>query len=193
MVELTLLTVMNRLMSWGRAPVIATRSIVADAATLLALVSDPAAQSRIVDGVSPLLHPHAHVQPSCSSRVVTVRVRLGRRDVLWVTWMLTPRRGTTEVDLVAQLESRSVLARLVLLFGGRRWLHHRLEHTLSSLAALAHGAAENIDDVGRDRQIPARPRPETAVCGQPSAPPAHAARRRGLGARRASSPARVPR
>src|SRR5687767_9933204 len=102
MVELTLLTLLNHLMNWGRAPVIATRSIVADAATLLGLVSDPAAQWRIVDGVSPRLRPHAHVAPSHSSRLVRVRVQLGRRDVLWVTWMLTPRRGTTEVDLAAQ-------------------------------------------------------------------------------------------
>jgi hypothetical protein len=35
--------------------VIATRAIVADAATLLALISDPASQWRIVENVSPLL------------------------------------------------------------------------------------------------------------------------------------------
>jgi hypothetical protein len=156
MIELTVLTLMNRLMNWGRAPVIASRSIVADAATLLALVADPAAQWRIVDGVSPLLRAHAHVEPSHSSRLVTVLVRLGRRDVLWVTWMLTPNRGTTEVDLAAQVESRSILARLVLLAGGRHWLRRRLEHTLSSLAALAHCAAEDIADVERDAQLPAR-------------------------------------
>jgi hypothetical protein len=137
MVELTLLTLLNGLMNWGRAPVIATRSIVADAATLLALVSDPAAQWRIVDGVSPRLRPRARVEPGRSSRLVKVRVRLGRRDVLWITWMLTPRRGTTEVELAAQLASRSILARLVLLAGGRRWLRHRLEQTLDGLAVLA--------------------------------------------------------
>jgi hypothetical protein len=157
MVELTLLTLLYRLMNWGRAPVIATRSIVADAATLLALVADPAAQWRIVDGISPILRAHAHVEPSRSSRLVTVCVRLGHRDVLWVTWMLTPNRGTTEVDLAAQLASRSILARLVLLFGGRCWLRHRLEHTLSSLATLAHSAAEDIYDVERDAELPARP------------------------------------
>jgi len=189
MIELTLLAVMNRLMNWGRAPVIATRSIAADTAALLALVSDPAGQGRIVDGVSSLLHPHAQVQPSRSSRLVTVRVRLGRRDVLWLTWLLTPRRGTTEVDLAAQPESRSVLARLVLLLGGRRWLRRRLEHTLSGLAALAHCAAEHVDDSERDAEIAPRPRPraETAACGEPATPAAHVARRRGLAARRASS------
>jgi hypothetical protein len=164
MLELTLLTLLNRLMSWGRAPVIATRAIVADAATLLALVTDPAGQWRIVDGVSPRLRPHAHVEPSHSARLVKVRVQCGHRDVLWVTWMLTPRRGTTEVDLAAQLESRSVLARLVLLAGGRRWLRHRVEQTLSCLAALAHGAAEDIADIERDAEIPARPPAATGTC-----------------------------
>jgi len=157
MIELTLLTLLHRLMNWGRAPVIATRAIVADAATLLALVSDPACQWRIVEGVSPLLHPHAHVEQSHSTRLVSVRVQLGRRDVLWVTWILTPRRGTTEVDLAAQLHSRSLAARLVLLFGGRRWLRHRLEHTLGMLASLAHCAAEDLDDVERDAETAPRP------------------------------------
>jgi hypothetical protein len=152
MIELTLLTLLHRLMNWGRAPVIATRAIVADAATLLALVSDPASQWRIVEGVSPLLHPHAHVEQSHSTRLVSVRVQLGRRDALWITWILTPRRGTTEVDLAAQLHSRSLAARLVLLLGGRRWLRHRLEHTLGTLAALAHCAAEDLDDVERDAE-----------------------------------------
>jgi hypothetical protein len=152
MIELTLLTLLNRLMNWGRAPVIATRAIVADAATLLALVSDPAAQWRIVEGVSPRLRPHAHVEQSRSARLVPVRVQLGRRDVLWITWILTPRRGTTEVDLAAQLQSRSLLARLALLLGGRRWLRHRLDHTLGTLAALAHCAAEDVDDVERDAE-----------------------------------------
>jgi hypothetical protein len=156
MIELTLLTLLNRLMNWGRAPVIATRSIVADAATLFALVSDPAAQWRIVEGVSPRLRPHAHVEQSRSARLVPIRVQLGRRDVLWVTWILTPRRGTTEVDLAAQLHSRSLVARLVLLFGGRRWLRHRLEHTLGTLAALAHCAAEDVDDLERDTETAPR-------------------------------------
>ena len=157
MVELTFIALMNRLMNWGRAPVIATRAIVADAATLLSLISDPASQWRIVENVSPRLRPRAHVQPSRSTGLVYVRVQLGRHDVLWVTWILTPRRGTTEVDLAAQLESRSVLARLMLVFGGRLWLRHRLERTLSTLAALAHRAAEDVDDIERDAEMPPRP------------------------------------
>lgn len=172
MVELTLLALMNRLMNWGRAPVIVTRTIVADAATLLALVSDPAGQWRIFDDVGPLLRPTAHVQPSRSRRLVSVRVQFHRHDVLWVTWILTPRRGTTEVDLAAQLQSHSVLARVVLLLGGRLWLRRHLEHTLSTLAALAHCAAEDVNDVERDAGIPSGPRAEIATA---ATAPAHRA------------------
>jgi hypothetical protein len=150
MVELALLALLNRLMNWGCAPVIATRVIAADAAALTALVSDPNGQWRLVAGVSPLLRPCASVETSASSRLVPVRVRLGRRDVLWITWILSPRRGTTEVDLAAQLESRGLLARLALVLGGRRWLRRRLDATLNTLAALAHCAAEDLDDVERD-------------------------------------------
>jgi hypothetical protein len=153
MLELTFLIVMNHLMSWGRAPVIVNRSIAADAAALLALVRDPGAQWRLVAGLSPALRPHADVQPSTSSRVVTVGVQLRGRPALRVTWILTPRRGTTEVDLAAQLQSGSLLARLVLLFGGRRWLRRHLQRTLGALAALAHDAAEDIHDLERDPAI----------------------------------------
>jgi hypothetical protein len=169
MIELTFLTLLNHLVNWGRAPVIATRAIVADAATLLALISDPAGQWRIVEGVSPLLRPHAHVEQSRSTRLVPVRVQLGRRDVLWVTWILTPRRGTTEVDLAAQLQSRSLVARLMLQLGGRRWLRHRLEHTLGTLAALAHCAAEDVDDIERDAETAPRHRSEHDASGAPAA------------------------
>jgi hypothetical protein len=153
MVELALLALLNRLMSWGCAPIIVTRAIAADAAALRALVSDPNGQWRLVAGVSPLLRAHAGVVASASARVVPVRVRLGRRDVLWITWILTPSRGTTEVDLAAQLESRGLLARLALVLGGRRWLRHRLDATLDTLAVLAHCAAEDLDDVERDAEL----------------------------------------
>lgn len=181
MVELAFLALMNRLMNWGRAPVIATRSIVADAGMLLALVSDPASQWRLVDGVSPRLRPRAEIQPSRSKRLVCVRVQFGRRDVLWVTWILTPRRGTTEVYLAAQLQSRSILARLVLLFGARRWLQHRLEHTLTTLAAIAHRAAEDTDDIERDAEIAPRPRAEVNTAATSTG---HARRQRRAVARR---------
>lgn len=153
MVELAILALLNRLMNWGCAPVIATRVIAADAAALRALVADPGGRRRLVAGVSARLRPHAGIATSASARLVPVRVQLGHRDVLWITWILTPRRGTTEVDLAAQLESRGLLVRLALVLGGRRWLRHRLEATLSTLAGLAHCAAEDLDDVERDAEL----------------------------------------
>lgn len=151
MIELSFIALLNRLLNWGRAPVIATRVIAADAHVLLALVSDPAAQWRIVDGISARVRPRAYVEPLRSDRLVTVRVTLGGRDALWLTWILTPKRGTTEVDLAAQLESRSVLSRLLMSFGARRWLRRHLDYTLGTLALLAHCAAEDLDDVEPDR------------------------------------------
>lgn len=145
MIEIAFLVLLNRLTNWGRAPVIATRAIAADAKTLLALVCDPAGERRIIDGVGLRVPPRAHVEPSHSERVVTVRLTLGRRDLLWLTWILSPNRGTTEVDLAAQLASRALLARLVMVLGGRRWLRHRLEDTLRALAAVAHSAAEDVE------------------------------------------------
>jgi hypothetical protein len=146
MVELTVLALFNQLLNWGCAPVIATRVVAADACTLRALVSDPASQWRLVAGFSPRLRPRAQVGPNSSTRLVPVRVQLGRRDVLWITWILSPTRGTTEVDLAAQVESRGIFARLALLLGGRRWLRHQLETTLSTLADLAICAAEDLND-----------------------------------------------
>jgi hypothetical protein len=167
--------------------VIATRAIVADAAPLLALISDSASQWRIVENVSPLLQPSANVQPSRAPGPVYVRVRFGSRDVLWITWILTARRGTTEVDLAAQVESRSIFARLLLAFGGRLWLRRRLEQTLSTLAMLAHRAAQDLDDIERDADMPPRPLatsahdPRTALTGATVtiAPKAHSETRGG--------------
>ena len=77
MVELAILALLNRLMNWGCAPVIATRVIAADAAAVRALVADPNGQWRLVAGVAPLLRPHASVGTSASSRLVPVRVQRG--------------------------------------------------------------------------------------------------------------------
>lgn len=63
---------------------------------------------------------------------------------------LVPGRGTTEVTLAAQFESRGILTRLAVLLGGRRWLGQHLEHTLNTLAGLALRAAEDLDDIARD-------------------------------------------
>lgn len=157
MVELIVLALASRLMNWGCAPVIATRIVAADAPTLRAVIADPASQWRLVAGVCSRLRPRAHVVPTSSERVVPVRVQLGRRDVLWITWILSPTRGTTEVDLAAQIESRGIFARLALLLGGRRWLRHQLETTLSTLADLAICAAEDLNS---------RPLPEKATTGR---------------------------
>jgi hypothetical protein len=150
MLELTYLALLHRLMNWGRDPVIATRVIAADTPTLHALVSDPGAQSRLLDGISPLLRPRATIEPSPSARLVSVALTLCGRDALWITWILTARRGTTEVDLAAQLETHSILARLTLVLGGRRWLRRHLEQTLGTVAAIAHRAAEDLADVERE-------------------------------------------
>lgn len=157
MIELTALILLNRLYNWGRTPVTATRVIPADSATLHTLVADPASQWRMVDDLHRLLRAHAQIGPTVTKGLVPVRVQLGGRDVLWLTWMLSPSRGTTEVDLSAQIESRGILARLLLVFGGRRWLRHRLEDTLDSLAVLTHRAAENLDDTEREAETPLAP------------------------------------
>jgi hypothetical protein len=163
MVELMCLALWNSLIGWGRSPVSATRTVAADAATLKAVVSDPASQWRLVDGISPLLRPRAHVTPGHHPRFVHACVRSGRREVLWITWILTPGEGTTEVDLIAQLESRSVLARMAMVLGGRRWLRTRLTRTLGVLGTLAHRVAEDLDDVERHPTVTATA--STIECG----------------------------
>jgi hypothetical protein len=74
--------------------------------------------------------------------------------------ILTPRPGTTEVDLAAQLQTRSILARLILVLGGRRWLRRYLDAVLNTLATLALRAAEDLDDIERDADPDVLPRPD---------------------------------
>lgn len=149
------LALSNSLTNWGLSPVIATRTVAADADDLSAAVGDPASQWRLVAGISPVLRPSAHVEASPNPRFVHATVRLGHRDALWITWILTPKHGTTEVDLIGQLESRCVLARVGMLLGGRRWLTNHLDKTLGVLSTLAHRAAEDLDDVERRAAIAA--------------------------------------
>jgi hypothetical protein len=125
MIELGALALLLRLMNLGREPVIASRVVAADHLTLRRFVSDPANY----DG-------EASVRPSSSARVVAVRVRLGRRRIVRYTWILSPDRGTTEVDLAAQVESCGIAVRLALLLGGRRWLRRRLDGILATLACV---------------------------------------------------------
>ena len=152
------LALCNSVINWGLSPVSATRTVAADAATLKSGVADQINHGRLVDGM--VLRPAARIEASRHPRFVHAMVRLGGRDALWLTWILTPGQGTTEVDLIAQLESRSVLARLAMLLGGRRWLRAHLERTLNVLATRAHRAAEEVDDGPRRA---ARPAPHRAA------------------------------
>lgn len=149
MFELTLLALLNSLKNWGTAPVIATRTVPADAPAVLAMLADPASQSRLVAGVNPRLRPHVRACKTSNPRFLHAQVQLRQRNMLWITWLLTPGRGTTEVDLAAQAESRGILAR-VLLLAGRRQLRRHLEGTLSAIAAAAPDAAST-----RSRSAPA--------------------------------------
>jgi hypothetical protein len=134
MIELSFLALL-RLMNLGYEPVIATRVMAADLDTLRAFASDPANY----DG-------EARVRPSSSARVVVVRVRYGPRRVVRYTWMLSPDRGTTEVDLAVQIESCGIVYRAALLFGAKRWLQRRLEATLATVSRVTVAAAEHIDN-----------------------------------------------
>jgi hypothetical protein len=153
MLELTALALLRRLVNWGLAPEIASRVIAAGSPALHGLVSGPVGESLLVAGLHPLPGASASVRRSLP-RVVSASLRLGRREVLWITWILSQRHGTTEVDLAAQIEARGILVRLVLLLGGRRWLRRRLEDILGALAALAHSAAEGLDDARPDGVAP---------------------------------------
>lgn len=134
MIELSFLALL-RLMNLGYEPVIATRVMAADLDTLRAFVSDAANY----DG-------EACVRPSSSPRVVVVRVRYGPRRVVRYTWILSPDRGTTEVDLAVQTESCGIVYRAALLLGAKRWLQRRLESTLATVSRVTVAAAEDIDN-----------------------------------------------
>jgi hypothetical protein len=186
MIELALLAFVNRLLNWGLAPIIITRTIAADAQTLHRVLCDPLNQWHLaaafsdVVGLQPAgdrydgqlrlplgthLRASVQVKPSRKARLLTTQVRLGPRTVAWVTWILTPSRGTTDVDVAVQPESRSLLTRLVLLLGTRRWITRRLEIALATLAKTSAHAAEDLV---------AAPAPELTLmpdAGPPSDPP----------------------
>jgi hypothetical protein len=134
MIELSFLALL-RLMNLGYEPVIATRVMAADLNTLRTFASDPANY----DG-------EARVRPSSSARVVVARVRRGPRRVLRYTWILSPDRGTTEVDLAVQIESCGIVYRAALLLGAKHWLQQRLETTLATVSRITIAAAEHIDN-----------------------------------------------
>src|SRR5436190_816497 len=122
MVELALLALMHL----GSAPIIAVRSVPADAAALEIYLEDPAHERE-------LLAAAANVRPSRSPGLVSVQVAAGHRE-LWVTWILTAGAHATEVTAVAQPEPRGRAAQLALLLCGRRRLAHRLDRALAELA-----------------------------------------------------------
>jgi hypothetical protein len=124
MIELSVLALLLRIANLGYEPVIVTRVMTAGAGALRAFICDP----RNYDGA-------ARVRPSSCEHVVVVRTAFGPRRMVRYTWILSPGRGTTEVDLAVQVESRGVAVRVALLLGGRRWLQRRLEAMLATLAA----------------------------------------------------------
>jgi hypothetical protein len=142
MIELTFLALLNRLMNWGLAPLIATRTVAADAGTLRHFLSEPANQLRLLRTVP--RDVDVHVQPRASGRVLCVEIVRGRRTALWATWILSAGPGTTEVDLAVQIETRGLATRLALALGGRRWLARQVDDALARLGQLCARVAEDI-------------------------------------------------
>ncbi len=142
MIELTFLALITRLMNWGLAPLIATRTVAADAGALRRLLAEPSLQLG-------LLGPHpqlavADLRTSASGRVISLELLVRGRTMLWLTWILSAGRGTTEVDLAMQFETRGVATRLALALGGRRWLARRAHAALGRLARICAHAAEDV-------------------------------------------------
>jgi hypothetical protein len=164
MIELTLLVLLNRLTNWGLAPLIAARTVAADAAALHRFLSDPANQVRLVGA-----HPRgvaARVYPAASGRVIAVELLRGERPVLRATWILSAGRGTTDVDLALQFETRGLVTRMALVLGGRRWLARRVDATLARLAQICARAAEEAVPVPVPAPAPAATRAAADCAGR---------------------------
>ena len=142
MIELVFLALLNRLMNWGLTPLIATRTVAADAGTLHHFLAEPGNQRRLLRKVPRDLE--VQVQPRAKGRVVAVEILRRRRSVMWATWILSAGRGTTEVDLAVQFETRGLATRLALVLGGRRWLARRVDDALARLGQVCARAAEDI-------------------------------------------------
>jgi len=142
MIELVFIALLNRLTNWGLAPLIATRTVAADAGTLHRFLAEPANQLRLLRKAPRDLE--VHVKPRASGRVLSVDVLRRGRGALSATWILSAGRGTTEVDLAVQLESRGLATRLALMLGGRRWLTRRVDEALARLGRVCARAAEEV-------------------------------------------------
>jgi hypothetical protein len=157
MLELQFLALLNSLLNWGTAPVFATRAVAADAPTVHGLLSDPAHARELAAGIPPLLRARVRMTPNAGPRFRRATVQLAGRDVLRLTWLIVPGRGSTEIDLAAQLESDGVLARLVLKVARHRLRRH-LERALGGLAEAARRTAEECGAVA-DERVSVRPAP----------------------------------
>jgi hypothetical protein len=133
MIELAALALYLRIANLGYEPVIATRAVCAGLDTLRAFLADPSNYAGT-----------ARLRPGSCPEIVVVSVRFGPRRAVRYSWILSPGRGSTEVDLAVQVESRGPLVRLALLLGGRRWLRRRVEAMLAALARVTADAAEQV-------------------------------------------------
>lgn len=171
MIELTVLALLNRLMNWGLAPLTATRIVAADAAALQHFLAEPSNQLRLLRRVPRDLD--VRVKPRAKGRVVSVEILWRRRTALWATWILSASRGTTEVDLAVQFETRGLATRLAVVLGGRRWLARRVDDALARLGQACARAAEDV-------------RPAPAPVPAPAAAPAADCARRTRTTRRSA-------
>ena len=144
MLELQFLALLNMLNTWGTAPVIATQTVAADAPMVHALLADPANQRYLAAGMAPLRRAHVTMSPKAGRLYRRATVKLCGRDVLRITWLFAPGRGTTEIHLAVQAESDGILVRLAWL-AARRRLRPRVEAALSGLAEAARRAAEAVE------------------------------------------------
>jgi hypothetical protein len=120
MIDLALLVIASRVVGLGLGPIIGTRTVAADGDVLRDHLCSPANQWRLASSFADvvLLRPAGergdarlplalgercqaslHVKADLAAGVLRSAVRIGRRSVARVTWILTPGRGTTGPDV----------------------------------------------------------------------------------------------